>query len=250
MDSQVPSRRLGGHTEAGQRRRPAWLRRVTSGGTEGNERLTVLTGFLLIILLAVLGVTIVRIGQLMWLHLFLGFLLIGPVGLKMVSTGYRFARYYTADDRYRAKGPPAPALRMLAPVIVVLTVVIFATGVLLIIIGPGSDLRSKVTLIHKVAFIVWIVLTVVHVLGHLPELLRFRRVSPELRAEINELRSGIPGLGPAADEPLGAPLPGGSGRWLSLATAMVFGLVLAVALIPQFGAWTGAHAILHHHHFH
>ena len=58
-------------------------------------------GALLFVLLAVLGVTILRIGQLMWLHLFLGLLLIGPLALKLASTGYRFARYYTGQPSYR-----------------------------------------------------------------------------------------------------------------------------------------------------
>jgi hypothetical protein len=97
-------------------------------------------------------------------------------------------------------------------------------------------------------FIVWVVLTAVHVLGHLPELLRSKRVSRQVRADVNELRSRIPGFGAAAEPPLTRPLPGASGRWLSLGTAMVFGLVLALALIPHFSAWTGAQAHLHHHH--
>ena len=72
------------------------------GGPDGNEQLTAATGVVLVILLAVLGVTIVRIGQLTWLHLFLGLLLIGPVGLKMATTGYRFVRYYTHNPAYGA----------------------------------------------------------------------------------------------------------------------------------------------------
>lgn len=40
-----------------------------------------LTGLLLIVMFAVLGVTIIHIGQLLWLHLFLGLLLLGPVAL-------------------------------------------------------------------------------------------------------------------------------------------------------------------------
>jgi len=83
--------------------RAGWRRGLLAGGTEGNERLTVLTGLLLIVLLAVLGVTIIRIGQLLWLHLFLGLVLLGPVALKLGSTGYRFARYYTSDPAYREK---------------------------------------------------------------------------------------------------------------------------------------------------
>jgi hypothetical protein len=45
--------------------------RLTGGGTDGNERLTAAAGVLLLVLLAVLGVTIVRIGQLLfaWLAL-------------------------------------------------------------------------------------------------------------------------------------------------------------------------------------
>ena len=59
---------------------------------------------ILLVLLAALGVTILRIGQLTWLHFFLGLLLIGPVGLKMASTGYRFMRYYTGSPAYVAQG--------------------------------------------------------------------------------------------------------------------------------------------------
>jgi hypothetical protein len=65
-------RPAGGHTGAAA----GFVRRsLTGGGTDGNERLTTLTGLVLIVLLAVLGVTIVRIRQLLWLHLFLGLLL-------------------------------------------------------------------------------------------------------------------------------------------------------------------------------
>ena len=46
------------------------------GGIDGNERLTAVAGVLLLVLFAVIGVTIIRIGQLLWLHLFLGLLAI------------------------------------------------------------------------------------------------------------------------------------------------------------------------------
>ncbi len=85
---------------------------------DGNERLTAMTGTVLIVLLAVLGVTILRIGQLIWLHLFLGLLLLGPLAVKLGSTGYRFVRYYTGDPAYREKGPPEPAAALIAPMVV------------------------------------------------------------------------------------------------------------------------------------
>ncbi|HEY2770830.1 MAG TPA: hypothetical protein VGI87_09690, partial [Solirubrobacteraceae bacterium] len=122
-------------------------RALLGGGTDGNERLTGLTGLLLVVLLAVLGVTIIRIGQLLWLHLFLGLALLGPLALKLMSTGYRFVRYYSHNAAYREKGPPHPALRGLAPVVVFLTLAVFITGVVLLALGPSS--RQPLVLLHK-----------------------------------------------------------------------------------------------------
>jgi len=50
-----------------------------SGGAEGNQRLTAITGAVLLVLLAVEGFTILRVGRLLTLHFFLGMLLLGPV---------------------------------------------------------------------------------------------------------------------------------------------------------------------------
>jgi hypothetical protein len=251
MDSQVQDRR--GRTGAPRRSDGSAMRadhraRLTGGGAEGNERLTVVTGALLIVLLAAVGVTIVFIGRLLWWHLFLGLALIGPVVLKVASTGYRFMRYYTADPPYRHKGPPPPALRALGPVLVGLTAIVLMTGVVLLLIGPSS--RGTLLLVHKVSFIGWVVVTAVHIVGHLPELVRVNRVSRRTRAELGELRSLVPGFGGAAEPPVSGPIPGSGGRWLSVATAVALGLVLAAVLVPDFGAWTGAQALVHHHHFH
>ena len=112
-------------------------RTTFGGGPDGNEQLTAATGVVLIVLLAALGITILRIGQLTWLHFFLGFLVIGPVALKMASTGYRFSRYYTHSRAYRTRGAPEPWLRLLAPVVVLSTVAVFVSGVVLLFDGPA-----------------------------------------------------------------------------------------------------------------
>lgn len=225
---------LAGTPEAARRAAAVRARRwrlgtkITSGGTDGNEQLTTITGTILLLLLAAIGVTILRIGQLLWLHLFLGLLLIGPVALKLASTGYRFVRYYTGDAAYRHKGPPEIALRLIGPTVVLTTLVVFVSGVVLLFVGPAH--RGQLVLIHKVSFIVWVAFTAVHVLGHLPHmagpLRALRRPTPEL-----------PGL-----------RTGAGGRWLAIASALVGGLVLAVALIPEFGIWTAHTALLRHHH--
>jgi hypothetical protein len=204
--------------------------RLTGGGTDGNERLTAATGVLLLVLLAVLGVTILRIGQLLWLHLFVGMLLIGPVLLKLASTGYRFARYYTANPPYRRKGPPARPMRLLAPLVVLSTVVVFGSGVVLLIAGPSS--RSTLFPIHKLSFFAWLAFTGLHVLGHLADL------PAPLRADYGGGK-GLAGLWSRQ--------PGRDGRVLSLAGMLVAGLVLAVLVIPEFGPWVNGFHGFHHH---
>ena len=209
------------------------MARLNAGGTDGNERLTVLTGLVLIVLLAVLGVTILRIGQLLWIHLFVGLLLIGPVALKLASTGYRFMRYYTHEPRYRRKGPPAPALRMLAPLVVLSTLVVFASGVALLLLGPSS--RGSLMLVHKASFFLWIAVTAIHVLGHLPEVQRALTRGGEVRGAI------FANASPAGRLDRSTVRAGRGGRALSLGGALVAGLALALALIPQYAAWLGHH---------
>jgi hypothetical protein len=82
----------------------ARLRGLFDGGTEGSQLLTAVTGGVLILLPAVIGVTIISLTRLLWVHLLVGVVLIGPIVLEISGTGYRFARYYTASRRYRSKG--------------------------------------------------------------------------------------------------------------------------------------------------
>src|ERR1700760_388894 len=137
------------------------------GGVAGNARLTGAVAVALLVLLAAEGITIPFIGKWLGPHIFIGLMLIPPAALKLGSTGYRFARYYTHDEPYVRKGPPPTALRVLAPGVVLTTLAVFGTGVALLFTGPPSN-----TLIfaHKVSFIAWVALMALHVLGHLLEL--------------------------------------------------------------------------------
>src|SRR5262249_53546894 len=139
-------------------------------------------GALLVVLLAALGVTILRIRPLLGAHTFIGLLLVPPVLLKMASTGYRFVRYYTCSPSYRREGRPAAALRLLAPGVVLSTVVVFATGVALLLLGPSS--RGSLLAIHKASFLLWLGLTAIHLLGHLPELPRALKGGNERGTEL------------------------------------------------------------------
>jgi len=137
---------------------------ASESGVTANERLTALTGGLLLLLLALMGVTVLSVRRLLPEHFLLGFLLIPPLALKMASTGYRFARYYSGDPQYRRAGPPGLLLRLTAPIVVISTLAIFATGIELWLFGLrfGSIWVEA----HKLSFGVWLPATAIHVLGH------------------------------------------------------------------------------------
>ena len=190
-------------------------RRLLGGGTDGNEQLTAITAVILLVLFALLGITIIGIVQLLWLHLFLGVLLVGPVALKLGSTGYRFTRYYLGSPAYRRKGPPAPLLRLLGPFVVVLTVVVFASGIGLLLVPV--HLRSQLLLVHKASFVLWFVAMVVHVLGHL---LDTARLAP--RDYYRATRRQVAGAGL---------------RQWTIAAALGIGFAIGVPFLPRAGAF-------------
>jgi hypothetical protein len=188
-----------------------------TGGVEGNSRLTSALGAVLFVLLAGEGVTILQIGSLLDPHVFLGVLLIPPVLVKLASTSWRIFKYYTGDPEYRRKGPPPIVLRLLGPVVVVLTVLVFASGVGLIFL-PGS-LRQQLMLVHKASFLLWIAATSVHVLGHLAET---AKMAP------------LDWLAKSRRQVRGATLR----QWLVTAS-LIIGLIAAVLITPHATGWWG-----------
>lgn len=188
--------------------------RLLRGGTEGNARLTATTGVVLLALLAVEGVTILAIRPLLSVHVFVGLLLIPPVALKLAATGYRLMRYYARASEYVRKGPPLLLMRMLvAPGLVAATLVVFGTGVALLVVGPDG---GTVLGLHQASFFVWLAAFGVHVL-------------------VYALR--VPGL-VAADWGRDSGTPGGAGlRAGVVALALLIGLTVALAALPAAGPW-------------
>ncbi len=230
-----------------------------SGGAEGNERLTALTGTVLLLLLAAEGVTILQLGRLLTLHFFIGMLLLGPVALKAGSTIYRFARYYTGSAPYRRKGPPAPLLRLLGPVIIASTAGVFGSGIVLAVAGPAN--REPWLFLHKGSFVVWFCAMSVHVLAYLPRLPRllgaeFRGAGVSAVAPVmgggEYARQRYPGQGYAGQRYPGqgdqrypgqytgraAAVLGGRGVRLSLlAASLLAGLVIAMLTVHLAAPW-------------
>jgi hypothetical protein len=190
-----------------------------TGGAEGNERLTALTGMVLLVLFAAEGFTILGVRQMLTLHFFLGMLLVGPVLLKICSTIYRFTRYYSGDSDYRRKGPPALLLRVLGPVVILSSLAVIGTGILLALAGPGQGI---LLLAHKVTFVLWFGAMSMHVLAYVWRLPRLVGSDLARRA------------GHRAEEVLG----GRAARWLLLTAALLTGLLLAVLTVHLAGPWS------------
>jgi hypothetical protein len=75
--------------------------------------------------------------------------------------------YYRGDPDYQRRGAPPTYLRLLGPVIVVLTVALVGSGILTYN-GPHS-LHALALNVHKVSFYLWLVAVVAHVVPHFLE---------------------------------------------------------------------------------
>lgn len=134
------------------------------GGVEANARLT---GYVAVVLLALLAVELVSglvIRRDLPLHIVVGFLVIPPLLLKVGSVGYRFFRYYTREAKYQAAGTPSLAMRILAPVLVLLTLVVFGSGVELWVFGYRFGF-FWIPVHHGSAYL-WFIALAVHVVNY------------------------------------------------------------------------------------
>jgi hypothetical protein len=201
-------------------RRGGALRRLS--GADGNERLTAITGAVLLVLLAVEGFTIVAIRPLLPVHFFVGMLLVGPVLLKACSTTYRFARYYSGAPEYRRKGPPNPLLRLIGPFVLLSSLAVLGTGVALAFAGPGNQ---QFLFLHKASFVIWFILMMIHVLAYV------WRVPGLIAADLR----GSRGTGAGGEAAL--PATGRAARWAAVTVALVSGLILAAATLHLAVPW-------------
>ncbi|MGH3274127.1 MAG: hypothetical protein ACRDNZ_07355 [Streptosporangiaceae bacterium] len=192
--------------------------RESDAGAAGNERLTALTGAVLLVGFAAEGVTLLALGRLLTLHFFLGMMLIGPVALKICSTCYRFIRYYARARPYVRRGPPAPLLRALGPLVIITSVTVLGTGIMLAVTGPRP---GPWLLLHKASFVLWFAVMAVHVLAYawrVPRIL-------------------LGSTSPADPVLARTPVPGGAARLLLVTLAAVGGLLIALLTMHLVTPW-------------
>ncbi len=191
---------------------------------DGNERLTAAIGVLLLVpILVELATIVLGVHGFMSLHVFVGLVLIPPVLVKLGSTGWRFVRYYTRSRAYVEHGPPQLAMRLMAPLLVAATVVLFGSGVAMgFLHGQALQLARR---LHGPASVVWLLLIGVHVLVYL------RRA---LRDWSRDLRPGTRWA-----------IPGARPRAYVVAAALSLGLLVGAAAVPAQHRWIN---LPHGHH--
>lgn len=199
-----------------------------TGGPAGNARLTAWLGLILLVLLAAEGVTILRIHQLLDWHVAIGAIVIGPIALKLGSTGWRMIAYYLGVERYKIAGPPPMLFRLLGPIVVVTSVLVVGTGVVLIFVGAQSSRNAMFTFagfrvdwlfLHQASFFVWFAFMVLHVLG---------RTVPSLKTARSSVQT------PRAVDGVGI-------RIAAVVAALAIGVGLAFWMVPKEGAWHDFH---------
>jgi hypothetical protein len=192
--------------------------RVRVLGTEANARLTSSTALVLLVLLAIEGLTVLQVRSLLTLHVFIGMLLVPPILVKLSSTIWRFAKYYAGSREYREKGPPPVVLRLLGPFISLLTIILFGSGILLLL-GPLAWRGTMLTL-HQASFVVWFAFMTVHVLCHIKETVDLSTKDWIARTKVK--------------------VAGSRWRRLAITTSLVSGVVLGIVTMPAVGPWLSA----------
>jgi hypothetical protein len=188
--------------------------------------LTAIVGVLLLGPVVVeLATVLLGVHSFMSLHVFVGLALIRPVLLKLASTGWRFGRYYTRKDAYVEHGAPQIAMRLLAPLFVGATVVLFSSGVAMgILHGHALAVARR---LHGPASVVWLVLFAVHALAYL------KRALVSSSREISAA---------------GRSVPGRRRRGYVIATAVAFGLIVGAVTVPAQHHWVGLQGDHHRSH--
>jgi len=187
-------------------------------GVIGNERLTALSSALLLILFLVELATTARLGALISVHVFAGVLLVGPLAVKVASTGYRAVRYYAGSPEYVRLGPPRLPLRVLAPILLGATAVLLSSGLALVLVGPTAP--KSLVAVHVLSFVVWMPTFAVHAVAYVWRV-------PRIVAADWQARDVTPP----------------SGQWLRLGAnlvAIALAGIGAMVLLPDAASWIGS----------
>jgi len=122
-----------------------------------------LVGTVLLVLIGVEIIIAADMRALMPIHIFVGVVLTFPLFMKMGSVGYRFLRYSTGSPAFVQKGPPRLEMRLLAPLLLLASLSLVASGITLALLGPPTAFSVCVLRLHALSVICWLPLVALHV---------------------------------------------------------------------------------------
>jgi hypothetical protein len=195
-----------------------------TGGPAGNAVLTAWTGLVVLGLSLAELATLLSVHRLIGWHIVIGTLLVPPATLKTASVGWRIIRYYGGNANYRQAGPPPLLLRVLGPGVVLATLGLLASGLVLVALGPELSRTELISVlghrvdyltVHQGFFVVWLVLTGLHVLA---------RIVPALRLTV-------------ARRDHASAVAGGSGRLVAIVVILAVAVACAVLVLFAAGGW-------------
>lgn len=185
-----------------------------------NEKMTAWAGAVLFVFIIAELLITASLHGLITEHIFVGILLSGPLLIKIYSTGYRFFRYYTKSNEFVQNGPPNFILRILAPFLVLSTILVFISGFGLAF-GHDDRLFGK---IHSVSVTLWIPLTAIHAYVYIRRVPRL--IASDWRNQTKNQNNG------------------NKGRIIVNLTALAAGTIAAIVLLPLYAEGWG-HFRLH-----
>ena len=190
--------------------------RLRRFGTEANARLTSSTALVLLVLLAIEGVTVLQ--------------------RRVTADPARLRRHAARAPNTRQTRQHLLAIRQvlhrIAPVSregtaaygaatshpAFLTIVLFGSGILLLI-GPFAW-RANLLTLHQASFVLWFACMTVHVLGHIQETAQLATKDWVVRTRVR--------------------VAGSRWRRLAITTSLVVGVVLGFLTIHSVGPWLSA----------
>lgn len=143
-------------------------------------------------------------------------ILVGPLAVKIGSTGYRFVRYYAGSPAFVREGPPRPPMRVLAPLLLTSTLALLGSGIGLLMVGPAQ--MHPLAEVHTVSMLIWLPLVAIHAFAYI-------RLVPRRIADDWSKRP--------ADQ-----VPGRRLRLGAILGTVMVGAVAALLVFPSVAAWT------------
>lgn len=203
------------HLDPGSNRRLTSLLGVTLNSLLGIQVISALAFFLLALNVALPSGPIYAVVR--PVHFFIGFMLIPLTGLKILSTVYRFLRYYTGDRAYKNAGAPHLLARAIAPLLILSLLVVMVSGVEMW--SFANQFGVAWIPVHVFSSIAFTALLAVHIGLHVRE--AHREAALDLAA--------VPTTKGAMGEGIGSDRRNRVARRTVLATGLASGLALAVS---------------------